>query len=198
MSIVITCRGFNITDSIRIYVESAVKDHIIKYFQDELIIKVKVVLSKEAYFFSASINIYDNNNEFIKILKSAETAYKAIDNAITHLSNKLSKYKNEKINKYRKSKLLTCNQKKYQSYLFDNIKSGNNGNNKNVKDFPLIIEEDTNLKAMSVGEAVVEMETMSIPALLFINARTNMVNMIYMRDDGNITWVNTLRCNKIS
>ncbi|QXK91953.1 ribosome-associated translation inhibitor RaiA [Neoehrlichia mikurensis] len=188
MNITITCRGFNITDSIKAYVEKAIKDHIIKYFQDEVIIKV--ILSKEAYFFSASISIYDNINEFIKLLKNAETAYKAIDNAVTHLNSKLTKYKSEKINKYRKNRQLIRNQQKYKSYLFDNIQDVTS---ENIEDSPLIIEEDTNLKIMSVSEAVMEMEMTSIPALLFINARTNMVNMIYMRNDGNITWVNTLK-----
>lgn len=55
---------------------------------------------------------------------------------------------------------------------------------------PMIIAEmETNIPALSVGEAVMQMELAGVPVLVFRNEGNQGVNVVYQRDDGNIGWI---------
>ncbi len=57
-------------------------------------------------------------------------------------------------------------------------------------DAPLIIAESASqVKTMSVSEAVMQLELSETPAFLFRNVKHSGLNMVYRRDDGNIGWV---------
>lgn len=61
----------------------------------------------------------------------------------------------------------------------------------------LVIEEDVMVKTMTIGDAIMEMELLSLPALLFINVKNNRVNMIYTNSSGNVVWVDPLNISAI-
>lgn len=55
---------------------------------------------------------------------------------------------------------------------------------------PMIIAEmETRVPALSVGEAVMQMELAGAPILVFRNEGHKGVNVVYRRDDGNIGWI---------
>ena len=55
---------------------------------------------------------------------------------------------------------------------------------------PMIIAEmETSVQTISVGEAVMQMELAHAPVLVFRNEKTNGVNVVYRREDGNIGWI---------
>lgn len=55
---------------------------------------------------------------------------------------------------------------------------------------PIIVAEmETKIKSLSVGEAVMQMELNHAPVLVFKNERSNGLNVVYRRDDGNIGWI---------
>jgi hypothetical protein len=55
---------------------------------------------------------------------------------------------------------------------------------------PIIIAEmETPVQTISVGEAVMQMELAHAPVLVFRNEKTNGVNVVYRREDGNIGWI---------
>mgnify|MGYP001422092551 CR=1 FL=1 len=55
---------------------------------------------------------------------------------------------------------------------------------------PVIIAEmETRIPSISVGEAVMQMELVGAPILVFRNEGTSGVNVVYRRDDGNIGWI---------
>jgi hypothetical protein len=45
------------------------------------------------------------------------------------------------------------------------------------------------IKKVSVGEAVMQMELAHAPFLMFRNERHGGLNVVYRREDGNIGWV---------
>ena len=196
MNIIITARGFDVTDNIKTYVEKSVQDYIIKFFADDSTVSVKVTLSKDANLFNSTISISDIKSEFIRISKTSDTAYHAIDNSIDYLRDKLQKHKTEKINKYRHNKNSVKAQMKCFGYVFDsNIVESYNIDNSDSSG--LVIEEDVMVKTMTIGDAIMEMELLSLPALLFINVKNNRVNMIYTNSSGNVVWVDPLNISAI-
>jgi ribosomal subunit interface protein len=55
---------------------------------------------------------------------------------------------------------------------------------------PIIIAEmESQVPALSVGEAVMQMELAGAPVLVFRNEKSGGVNVVYRREDGNIGWV---------
>ncbi|MEZ5911070.1 MAG: ribosome-associated translation inhibitor RaiA [Paracoccaceae bacterium] len=55
---------------------------------------------------------------------------------------------------------------------------------------PIIVAEmQTRIPSVSVGEAVMQMELSGSNVLVFRNERTQGVNVVYRRDDGNIGWI---------
>lgn len=55
---------------------------------------------------------------------------------------------------------------------------------------PIIIAEmETQIPALSVGEAVMQMELSGAPVLIFRNEGKKGLNVVYRRDDGNIGWI---------
>ncbi len=55
---------------------------------------------------------------------------------------------------------------------------------------PMIIAEmETTIARLTVGEAVMQMELLEAPVLVFRNEKTDSVNVVYRRDDGNIGWI---------
>ncbi|AUO54818.1 ribosomal subunit interface protein [Ehrlichia canis] len=196
MNIIITARGFDVTDNIKTYVERSVQDYITKFFADDSTVSVKVTLSKDANLFNSTISISDIKSEFIRISKTSDTAYHAIDNSIDYLRDKLQKHKTEKINKYRHNKNSVKAQMKCFGYVFDSNRL-ESYNVDNGDGSGLVIEEDVMVKTMTIGDAIMEMELLSLPALLFINVKNNRVNMIYTNSSGNVVWVDPLNISAI-
>ena len=55
---------------------------------------------------------------------------------------------------------------------------------------PIIVAEmETNIKSLSVGEAVMQMELNNAPVLVFKYERNDGLNVVYKREDGNIGWI---------
>lgn len=55
---------------------------------------------------------------------------------------------------------------------------------------PTIVAESTSgIQEMTVGEAVMQLDLMEDPALMFKNAGHGGLNVVYRRGDGNIGWI---------
>jgi ribosomal subunit interface protein len=55
---------------------------------------------------------------------------------------------------------------------------------------PIVMAEmQTDIMTLSVSDAVMRLDLSGQPALLFRNASNNEINMVYLREDGNIGWV---------
>jgi len=53
----------------------------------------------------------------------------------------------------------------------------------------IVAESSVALRTMSVASAVVELDLIENPVLVFRNAGNDEVNIVYRRADGNIGWV---------
>jgi len=59
-----------------------------------------------------------------------------------------------------------------------------------VEYHPVIIAESaTELRRLSVGEAVMDLDLTGAPTLVFRHAGHGRVNIVYRRPDGNIGWI---------
>ena len=57
-------------------------------------------------------------------------------------------------------------------------------------DAPVIVaESEAKIPAISVSEAVMQMELAGHPVMVFRNEKQGRINVVYKRDDGNIGWI---------
>lgn len=55
---------------------------------------------------------------------------------------------------------------------------------------PLVVAETpTRIKTMTVGMAVLELDLIDAPALIFMNAANSTLNVVFRRNDGNVGWI---------
>ena len=57
----------------------------------------------------------------------------------------------------------------------------------------VIAETDTELKDMTVGQAVLELDMTGYPVAVFRNAAHGGLSVVYRRPDGNIGWIDPQR-----
>ena len=50
-------------------------------------------------------------------------------------------------------------------------------------------ENTTQLRTLTVGEAVMQLDLVETPALVFRNSAHGEINVVYRRADGNIGWI---------
>ena len=53
----------------------------------------------------------------------------------------------------------------------------------------VIAETTTEIRDLSVGDAVMHMDLSGSPAMMFRNPMSGELNVIYRRSDGNIGWI---------
>ncbi len=54
----------------------------------------------------------------------------------------------------------------------------------------VVAESATSIELLTVGEAVMRMDLLHAPVLMFRNSTSNALNVLYRRPDGHIGWVN--------
>ena len=165
----VTFKNIDPSENLKSYVGEKL-DRFDKYLYNPA--EANVVLSVEKFRHMAEINIIgDRLNIYGK--EVTDDMYSAIDIALDKLEKQIKKNK-EKIRKYR---------------------SGSKSSTKEyiVEDTPFMEDEATRqiivrnieYKPMDVEEAIMQMSLVNDNFLVFTDARSNRVNVLYRRKDGN-------------
>ncbi|ARO15631.1 ribosomal subunit interface protein [Ketogulonicigenium robustum] len=76
------------------------------------------------------------------------------------------------------------------AYILAPIEDSDETENEAENTNPTIVADmQAQIPALSVGEAVMQMELADIPVLMFQNEKHGGLNVVYRRDDGNIGWI---------
>lgn len=60
----------------------------------------------------------------------------------------------------------------------------------------VIAEGTTNIRTMTVGDAVMEMDLANLPVVVFRHAKHGGINVVYRRRDGHVGWIDPALANK--
>ena len=184
------------------YVKEKVNKEILKYF--DTTINANVFFSKDGSFFKTNIVVNDGSKRGIVIKSTAESddIYNSFYLALTRKTKQLRKHKG-KMRNYRKkiAELKAKNNdlpyiladrfilKESQTENFEEVVEA--GDDKEIVDnFNIIEEKETEIEELTVAEALMKMDLINLPAYMFINKENGQVNVVYKRNDGNITWIN--------
>ncbi|MBL4719691.1 MAG: HPF/RaiA family ribosome-associated protein, partial [Alphaproteobacteria bacterium] len=118
---------------------------------------------------------------------SAEDAYAAIDVATVHVAKRLRRYKRRLRDHHRGKNTQAATLSALQYVIEPDYDIAEEAVE---NDQPIIVAEiETVIESLSVSDAVMRMDLSSENAMLFRNSASGAINLVYMRSDGNIGWM---------
>ena len=176
MKISVTLRHVESNDDLKRYAEEKISR--IKKFFDRGV-QADIVLAVEKKRFIAEVNLTADGIKLNSKGTSSENLFTAIDLVTDKLLNQASRYKS-KLKKKKGAPEVT---------IRHNIISFENGTE--AQSHKVIHTERYFVKSMTVEEAAMQLDLIKKDFLVFTNARSNRVNVLYQRRDGNYGLIET-------
>ncbi len=186
MELFIKGKQIDIGDALRIHIEDKLPDAVEKYFDN--ITDSHVTITKENQTFKVDIQVHVSRRISVHGQGSNNDAYSAFDEACENVAKRLRRYKRRlKDHKGRQVEaFIPANQYILQSEPDHHAEPDHH----EEEDQPIIIAElQTEIETLDVGDAVMRMDLANMSALMFRSSKHGGLNMVYIRDDGNIGWV---------
>lgn len=184
MHITLSARHMELTDAIRKHVEEQLQK--LKGHFDK-VIDANIVLSVEKHRHCAEITLHANG---IRIHGKEETddMYTSVDSVINKLERQIRKYK-DRVNRHQPRRSKGEADKFYHHMIIaPSPTNGSGSESQEEEKAPLhhVVErEKLEMKPMDIDEATLQLELSGEKFLVFYNAETQQVNVLYDRGDGH-------------
>lgn len=187
MQISVTGQQIDIGDALRDHIEESLEATVAKYFGDA--IEANVVISRERQMFRADIAVHVFRGLHVRGHDTADDAYAAFDIAVAHIGKRLRRHKRRLRDHHTNPP--AGERLEAQQYVLAGYEGGSDaGDDAATGDNPVIIAEDTtHIEELSVSQAVMRLDIADLPALMFRNAGSGSLNVVYRRADGNVGWI---------
>jgi putative sigma-54 modulation protein len=194
MQVSVTFRHVDATEALKDYARDKV-DRVKKYVHNPM--EAHVVLSTERYLHIADVTITLPNGLVIKGREGSEDMYSSIDLVMDKIERQVRKYK-EKIRQHKPipeyRDIPPLRETIYQEIQAEGHASVPAGESEENAPSPQIIRtENFFAKPMTIDEAVMQLNLLENDFLVFTNAQSKDVNVIYRRKDGNLGLIETGR-----
>jgi putative sigma-54 modulation protein len=170
----VTGRHLSITEAIKNYAETKV-EHI--HLDYPRIIEAHVILDIEKHRQMAEIVLHCSNHITIEASAECDDMYAAIDGAVARITQQMRKFKTKLLRNHRpRGKDIKHLEEKvlHLDETFEQLEESE----------PLVIKtERYPVKPMFVDEAVLQLEMSNRQFVVFLNAKTELVNILYRRKD---------------
>lgn len=180
--ITVTVRHESITDSLRNYVHKKIDGLHLDYPK---IIEAKAVLDVQKNRHIAEIILYCANH--ITIDASSETKdnmYASIDNTISKIARRMRKHKTRLLKRHRPKPEDTIKHLEEKIFAQDILDTHPEETEEDPEPM-LIHREGYKLKKLYKEEAIMELELSDKPFLAYTNARRDVLQIVYRRNDGD-------------
>lgn len=185
MQLSVKGRQLDIGDALRAHIEESLPIAIEKYFDNPT--DAQVALAKEGKQFRADVTVHVGKGIHVQGHASSEDAYAAFDIATAHIAKRLRRYK-RRLRDHHRGRNEQASEFRAQQYVLEPEQA--NVDDTTQSDQPVIIAEiETKIESLTVSEAVMRMDLSNEPALMFRNSANGAINLVYVRSDGNIGWI---------
>jgi len=185
MSLRISGKNMDVGDALRAKATEYVDAVVAKYFDGGY--DGHMVLEPEGFGFKADCMVHLDTGVVLKATAQAPEATAAYQAMADTIAKRLRRYKRRLKNHRRLTGNGTETEVEYSAYVL----SVPDEDEELDEDFspPVIAETTANLKTMSVGEAVMELDLAQSDVVVFRHAGHGGMNVVYRRADGNIGWI---------
>lgn len=178
MNVTITGRHMEMTDALKAYIENGLgklRAHFDK------VIDVDVVLSVEKHRHIAEINLHANGVR-VHGKEQSSDMYASVDAVLNKLDKQIRRYR-DRINRHQPRHAREV--RDYGHDVIELLPEVEQVEGEPIKPGHRVIEhEQVVMKPMTVQDAAMQLDLIEDTFLVFTNADTQNVNVIYSRDDG--------------
>jgi len=180
MTLRISSKNVDIGESLRQHVEARIDEAVDKYFDGNY--SGNLVFEREGSGCRADCSIHLDTGIVLQASAQAQEPQNSFDQAAERIEKRLRRYK-RKLKDHR-----AADSSREASYVV--FASTDEEEELPEDQNPVIIAEtSTHLKTMTVGMAVMQLDLIESPVVVFRNAGDGGINVVYRRADGNIGWV---------
>lgn len=188
MQLSINGKQLDIGASLREHIERHVPSMVEKYFVNPT--DANVTVSKEGGSFRTDIAVHVGKGIIVQGHALSSDPYAAFDEAANHVGKRLRRYKRRLRDHHRGHSGKTEAAPAAQYVLAAEEDDETEVGDASEPDQPIIVAEmQTEIETLTVGEAVMRMDLANLPAMMFRNRAHGGLNMVYVRRDGNIGWI---------
>lgn len=174
----VTGRHLQITEAISDYCTKKIESLHLDYPK---IIEAHVILEVAKYRHSAEVVLVCSNHITIEAREECDDMYAAIDQVTDKVARRMRKYKTRLMRKHRPRKgvIEHLDEQVLNAEPVEEEESGD-------AHHPVVRTESYQVKPMFVDEAVLQLEMSPRQFLVFRNARSSRMNVLYRRKDGDL------------
>ena len=197
MQIQFVSKQIDVSPALRQRIEEKVEEGTAKYFSRPG--EAYIVAAKEGTGFRVDCSLHLPSGAFLQASGKAEDAYVAAEDAVAHLEKRLRRYKRKLKDHHADNKsdlpaeATSIRVLKSDRRDSEDLTDDDDGGAAGGQDPVIIAESPGELRTMTVGMAVHEMDLIDVPFLVFRNAAHKGVNIVYRRPDGNLGWIDPER-----
>ncbi|MEL6265757.1 MAG: ribosome-associated translation inhibitor RaiA [Pseudomonadota bacterium] len=188
MKITVSGKQMEVGAALPTHVEAQLEQAVTKYFDRP--VSANVVFSRDAHnFFRCEALVTLTTGLQAQAQGSASEVYAAFDQAAERIEKQVRRYK-RRLKNHHQRHAQPIDVFAASSYVLpvgeeDEVESAPEGD-----DAPAIIAEtQIEIQTLSVGDAVMQMELKHARFLLFRNSASGRLNLVFMRDDGHVGWI---------
>ncbi len=177
MNVVFTGRHMDLTDALKSYIEAGLQKLKIHF---DKVTTADVILAVEKHRHIAEINVHVNSMR-IHSKESSSDMYASVDAVLAKLDKQVRKYK-DRINHHQPR--TTKEGMDYHHQIIESLPESEEPHLPETLRHRVVMREKLVMKPMNVDEAVLQLELVDDSFLVFSNAETQQVNVLYAYEDG--------------
>lgn len=184
MHIQISGQGIDLGGALQTHVSERLKDGVTKYFGRP--VEGNVTFSKEGSMIRCEIMAHLASGVRLAAQGESPEAYSAYDEAQERLEKRVRRHKRRLKNHHANGKA-ALPAELATSYVLAPYAAEEESDEDTA---PVVVAEtQTQVTEMTVGDAVMQLDLVDQPAIVFKNAAHGRLNVVYRRSDGNIGWI---------
>ncbi|MFK7793207.1 MAG: ribosome-associated translation inhibitor RaiA [Devosiaceae bacterium] len=184
MSLRITGKNMDIGSALRGHVETKLGDAVAKYFSGGY--SGRVTMEPEGSGFRTDCVVHLDSGTVLQSTGLSLDPHQSADQASARIEKRLRRYKRRlKDHHHDKAERIAMASANYVTFETPNE------DEEPAEDFAptVVAETETQMKTLTVASAVLDLDFSGAPVVVFTNAGTGKINVVYKRNDGNIGWI---------
>ena len=191
MQITVSGKQVELSDALRTRVSTQLDLIAGKYFDNAL--EAQGTFSRARSFFTGDINVHAGRGLQLRGEGEGADANVAFDDAAEHIAKRLRRYR-RRVNEHHRDLANRARPEAARQYILrqeeETAEVAEPPATAEAQAYATVVaERQTEISLLSVGEAVMRMDLVDQPVLMFRNSKSGELNVVYRRSDGHIGWI---------
>ncbi len=185
MTVTISGKNVEVDAKLRSHVEARVAEAVTKYFDGGY--KCQVVFDKEGPRYRADCTVHLDTGIVLQASGTGQEVLFGFEQAADRIEKRLRRYKRKLKDHYVGQGI---SKEEAASATYTVFATAEEDEELEADAAPVVVAETSRpVKTMTVSMAVMQLELVDAPVVVFRNAGHGGVNVVYRRSDGNVGWV---------